>query len=113
MAALAKGLPVCLIPEQFLIPPVRNDMIDYSRRGEPVLFHTFHAQRVQPKVSFPDCPPPGVIPAGIRTAAQPVAAPYDMIFAIDLTLLAKARTAGIAAGPSWFLGHFTPLSDDQ
>ena len=33
----AKRLPIALIPEKFLITPVRYDMIDYRRRGDFVL----------------------------------------------------------------------------
>jgi hypothetical protein len=33
MAVLAKGLPVFLIPEKYLIAAMWNDVIDHSGRG--------------------------------------------------------------------------------
>ena len=113
MAALAKGLPVAFIPEQFLIAPVRDDVIDHRRRGEPILFHTFNAQGMPSEVSLSRCPPTGVVPACVRAATQPITAPRHMIFAEYLTRLAEARTAGIAAGSIWFLGHILLLSKQQ
>ncbi len=88
MAALAKGLPITFIPEQLPVATMRNDVIDYSRRSQLVLFHAFHTQRMPGEESLSSCPPLGVIPAGICTPAQPVAAPFHMILAVYLTLLA-------------------------
>ena len=114
MAALAKGLPITFIPEQLPVATMRNDVIDYSRRSQLVLFHAFHTQRMPGEESLSSCPPLGVIPAGICTPAQPVTAPFHMIFAKYLALLAEARTSGIAAGSIWFLGHIkAPLQYEQ
>lgn len=38
MAALAKGLPVLLIPEQIRVAAMRIDMIHDGRRDEPSFF---------------------------------------------------------------------------
>ena len=43
MAALAQGLPVVFIPEQFLIASMRYDVIDHRRRGELVFLQAFYA----------------------------------------------------------------------
>jgi hypothetical protein len=65
------------------------------------------------KEKFSGLTPAGIIPTGIRAAAQPVAAPFYMILTEHLTLLAETRTSGVSAGSSWFLGHFAPPSDNQ
>ena len=113
MVALAQALPVAFIPEQLPVATMRNDVIDYSRRSQLVLFHAFHTQRISGEESLSRCPPPGVISPSIRTPAQPVTAPRHMIFAEYLAHLAEARASGIAAGPIWFLGHILLLSKQQ
>ena len=107
MAAFAKGLPVFFIPEQALIPTVRYYVIDHRRWGKPVFFHAFHTQRMLTEIPLSGDSPPGIIPAGIGSATKPVTAPRHMIFAEYLTLLAEARTSGIAARPFRFVWHFS------
>ena len=105
MAVPAEGLPVVFIPEQLLIAPVRYNMIDYRCRGQFVLLQALHTQRMQLQVPFPGSAPPGIISSGIRTTAQPVAAPGHVLLTKYLTLLAEARTSGITARPFRFIRH--------
>ena len=105
MAALAKGLPVCLIPEQSLISPMRNDMVHDGSRGELSLPHTLSTQGVQLQEDIPLPSPPGIVPAGIGSAPKTVTAPHDMIPAEDLPRNTKARAAGIPARPRRCMRH--------
>ena len=68
MAALAKGLPVFLIPEQRPIATMRNDVIDYGRRSQHTVPAAFRAERVLPQVQHSGFSPTGVVPTGKRTA---------------------------------------------
>ena len=113
MAALAERLPVRLIPEQALVASVRDDVIHHRCGHNLALCLTEGAQRMLLQEESASLTPSAVVPTGISTAAQPVTAPLHMILTEHLTLLAEARTSGIAAGSSWFLGHFAPPSDNQ
>ena len=106
MASLAERLPVRLIPEQPLITPMRNDMIDHRRGHDLALRLAKGAQRMLLQEKSASLTPAGIVSTSIRTTAQPVAAPFHMILTEHLTLLAEARTSGIAAGSSWFIWHF-------
>ena len=104
MAFFTKRLPVCLIPEQPLIASVRNDMIHHCRRDNFSLCLTESAQRMLLQEESTGLTPAADVPTGIGTAMHPVAAPFHRILTEHLTLLAEARTAGTAAGSSWFWG---------
>ena len=106
MAFLTERLPVCLIPEQPLVTPVWNDVIHDSRRDNLSLRLAEGTQRMLFQEKSAGLTPAAVVPTGISTAAQPVAAPFHMILTEHLTLLAETRTSGIAAGSSWFIWHF-------
>ena len=110
MAALTKRLPVRLIPKQPLVTPVRNDVIHHCCGHNLALRLAEGAQRMLLQEESAGLTPSAVVPTGIRTAAQPVAAPFHMILTEHLTLLAEAWTTGIAAGSSWFLGHLPHLT---
>ena len=100
MASLAERLPVGLIPEQPLIAPMRDDVIHHCCGHDLALRKAEGAQRMLLQEESASLTPAAVVPTGISTAAQPVAAPFHMILTEHLTLLAEARTTGIAAGPS-------------
>ena len=72
MAALAQRLPVVLIPEQLLIAPVRNHMVDHRCRCEPAVLHAFIAQRVALQESRTGLAPAAVIVAGFCVAVHSV-----------------------------------------
>ena len=113
MAFLAEGLPVRLIPEQSLITPVRDDVIHHCCGHDLALRLAEGTQRMLFQEESAGLTPAAVIPTGIRTTAQPVAAPFHMILTEHLTLFAEAWTTGIAAGSSWCVGHAAPPSDNQ
>ena len=98
MAVLAQGLPIRLIPEQSLISPVRNDVIHYGCWGEFPLVHTPDTQRMELQEYTPLSAPARIIPTGISSAAQAVAAPHNMILAEYLPADTKARAARIPTG---------------
>jgi hypothetical protein len=50
-----------LIPEQFLITSVRDDVVDYGRRGKYTVALTFDAQRIFPKEHRPRASPSGIV----------------------------------------------------
>ena len=105
MAVLAKGLPVCLIPEQALVSPMRSDVIHNGSRRELSLPHTLSTQGMQLKEDVPLSSPPGIVPAGISSAPKAVAAPHDMIPAEHLSANTKAWAAGIPARPRRCMRH--------
>ena len=70
MAVLAESLPIAFIPEQFLITPVRYDMIDYRCRGYFFLLQALHAQRVPLEIQLSSLSPPGIISTGGSPTTQ-------------------------------------------
>lgn len=70
MVFLAKRLPIGLIPEQFLITPVRYDMIDCRRRGYFFLFQALHAQRMPLEIQLSGLTPATVISTCSGAAAE-------------------------------------------
>ena len=109
MAALAKGLPVCFVPEQPLVTPVRNNMIHHGGGGKLAFPPAFRAQRMPLQKSFSFLPPSGVIAPGVRAAAHAIRAPHDMIPAEHLTRQTKTRTARIPAGSRRYSRHIALL----
>lgn len=67
MAVLAQGLPVTLIPEEILVSPVREDMVNNCGRRELAFSLALDAQGIPFQVSLPGRPPSGVITT-IRSA---------------------------------------------
>ncbi len=104
MAFFTKRLPVCLIPEQTLVTPMQDVVIDHRCWHILALCLAEGAQRMLLQEESTGLTPAADVPTGIGTAMQPVAAPFHMILTEHLTLLAEARTAGTAAGSSWFWG---------
>ena len=104
MAFFTKQLPVCLIPEQTLVTPMQDVVIDHRCWHILALCLTESAQRMLLQEESAGLTPAADVPTGIGTAMQPVAAPFHMILTEHLTLLTEARTAGTAAGSSWFWG---------
>lgn len=72
MASLAQRLPVVFIPEQLLIAPVRNHMVDYRCRCEPAVLHALIAQRVALQESRAGLSPAAVVATGLRAAAHSI-----------------------------------------
>ena len=72
MAALAQRLPVVLIPEQPLVAPVRNHMVDHRCRCEHAVLHARIAQRVALQESGAGIAPAAVIATGFRAAADSI-----------------------------------------
>ena len=106
MASLAKRLPVPFIPEQLLIAPMWNDVIDHGRRDDRPALQTFLAQRMPAQEAVAGyapftaiAPAMGVfscVQAAVRFAVHPVR---------------QVRATGMAAGAPGFSGHFSPLYD--
>ena len=107
MAALAKGLPVLLIPEQIRVAAVRLDMIHDSCRDEPSIFLAADA----PGMTFQE-EPPSFLPLS-PVATQPRALPFPlalpfMFITILPSIWHQPRAARILAGrlrSSWHLHH--------
>ena len=72
MAALAQRLPVVLIPEQLLIAPVRNHMVDHRCLCEHAVLHALIAQRVALQESRAGLSPAAVVATGLRAAAHSI-----------------------------------------
>ena len=79
MALPAERFPVGLIPEQLLIPPMRNDVIHHRRRDNLSLCLTEGIQRMLLQKQIPDFLPSGVISSGGSPAALTVTAPHWLL----------------------------------
>ena len=107
MAVLAKRLPVFFIPEQLLVPSVRDDVIHNRRWGEDARLQALRTQRISPQVSVAGSTPFTVISALCSTSAHPVGAVLAVLAAVH-TAVAEIGTARIAAwtlGCSWHGSH--------
>lgn len=72
MAALAKGLPIVFIPEQPLIPAMRDDMVNHRRRRDLPVLHALIAQRIALQKAGAGFSPAAIIATGFSTAAPAV-----------------------------------------
>ena len=72
MAALAKGLPILFIPEQMLIAPVWDDVVNHRCRRNDALSHAFRAQRIALQKQRAPLAPRRIISAGNRAAAYSI-----------------------------------------
>jgi len=66
VAGLTKALPVVLIPKQFHVSLVRNDVIDLPCRSDQVQPITGHAQWIGSKELFPCRSPGSGVPTLVR-----------------------------------------------
>ena len=100
MTRLAKRLPIPLIPEQPLIAPMRDDVVDHRRRDDLPALQTFRAQRMPAQEAVTGHAPfTAVAPAmGIFSCVQAA-----MRFAVQP--IRQVRAAGMAAGALGFSGH--------
>ena len=105
VAALAQGLPISLIPEQFWIAPVWDDMVDHGCRLQFTLGEALDAERIAAEKGSSGIAPLAVIASGRSPATQAFATQPNMIFAVHLALFAEPRAPGEAAGPFRFHGH--------
>lgn len=108
MAALAKGLPVLLIPEQIRVAAMRFDMVNDGRRDEPSFFLAADA----PGVAFQE-KPPGFLPFSPvatqhRALPFPLALPF-MFLTIFSSIRHQPGAARIFAGPLRSSGHLHHL----
>ena len=106
MASLAKRLPVPFIPEQLLIAPMWNDVIDHGRRGKDAALQAFRAQRMSAQEAVTGYAPFMAVPPAMGIFSRIQAA---MLFAVHP--VRQVRTAGMTAGAFGFSGHFSPLYD--
>lgn len=105
MASLAKRLPVPFIPEQLLIAPMRDNVVDHGRRDDLPALQTFRAQRMLAQEAVArDAPFTAIAPAmGVFSCIQAA-----MLFAVHP--VRQVRAAGMTAGAFGFSGHsFTSL----
>jgi len=70
MMAIAEWLPIFLIPEEFLIASMGNDVVDYNGCRRPVLLEAFNTQWMLPEISPARLVPSVSITAVIRTISQ-------------------------------------------
>ena len=105
MASLAKGLPVFFIPEQFLVTPVRNDVIHHGCRGQYTILFAFRTERIPLQEGSTGFTPTAVVSALYRIAAHTVGRKLHMFLTIN-ALVAQIRTSRIATGAFCCFGHF-------
>ena len=70
MMAIAEWLPIFLIPEEFLIASMGNDVVDYNGCRRPVLLEAFNTQRMLPEISPASLVPSISIAAVIGAGSQ-------------------------------------------
>ena len=97
MAVLAQRLPIAFIPEQLLVPSVRDDVIHNRRWGEDARLQALGAEWISPQVSVSGAAPFAVISALCCTSTHPVSAVLTVHAAV-YAAVAEIRTARIAAG---------------
>ena len=61
MTRLAKRLPVILIPHEFLITTMRNDVVNNSCRNVSAFRHTLYTHRVLAEIGFAKPSPLAVV----------------------------------------------------
>ena len=72
MAGSTQRLPVAFIPEQLLIAPMRNDMVNHRCRGDLPVLHALIAQRIALQEAGAGFAPAAVIATGFSAAAPAV-----------------------------------------
>ena len=100
MAALAKGLPIALIPEQVFIPPVRKDMVHNSRRSSPAISLAYQAQGMPSQISFP-----GSSPSGVIAADGSILPRIQHSVCLTIHMIRKLGASRLSAGAFWFARH--------
>ena len=109
VAWFAERVPVIFIPEQPLVPAMRDDVVNDGRRGEFAFAHTFRTQRMALEVRTPGSAPLGVVPSRISTAANTVCAVL-LVFPAVHAAVAEIGASGEAAWAArcpWHIGHLT------
>ena len=97
MAALAKGLPVCFVPEQPGIAPMRGDVIHDGCGRQHAPLHAGVAQRIARQKLFAGFPPVRAI-AALRGAAPHPVRRFGAVLRAVGTALAQVGTTRIPAG---------------
>ena len=104
VAAVAKCLPVGLVPEKGLIASMRNDVVHISSLDVAAFLQALHAQRVREKESLS-----GFLPR--RTIAQLCrrTSVLRVKWFVPVTVLCpggnQRGAAGMLARHFWFVGH--------
>lgn len=104
MAGLTQWLPIILIPEQLLVTPVGNDMVNHCGWHDPAFLLASDTEWVGRKECFP-CPlPPSVVALLLRSLGI-----TDMERGVFLTVHGTVgnehRTAGMLAWCVWSAWH--------
>ena len=107
MAALAQGLPVFFIPEQLLVPSMRDDVIHNRRRFYNANLQALSTQRITSQVPVAGNTPFTIIATLCSTSAHSVSAVLAVLWAIHTTV-AEIGAARIAAGTLWCSWHVPP-----
>ena len=107
MMPMAQRLPVLLIPEQFLISTVRDDMIYIGRLHVSAFLHALHTKRMGFQIFLSGFLPSAVVSSPCRT---PVFFRVEalMLFAILRPIRNESRTTGMAAGSFAPIRHSVP-----
>ena len=107
MAVLAQRLPIAFIPEQLLIPSMRDDVIHNRRRGDDAYLQALGAEWISPQVSVSGAAPFAVISALCCTSTHPVSAVLTVLAAVH-TAVAEIGASRIAAGTLGCSWHVPP-----
>ena len=107
VAALAKCLPVVFIPKECLIASVRNDMVHNRGRSDDACLQALHAQRISPQIAVAGSTPFASVSTFCSITAHPVGAVLTVLGTVH-AVIAKVRTARIAAGSFWCSRHVSP-----
>ena len=108
VVAVAKALPVALIPEENLVSSVRNDMIHISCLDVASLLHALHAQRMGFKITLAGFVPSAAI-ASASCGACFLRMEGAMFVAVFCTIGYECCTAGMFAGCIWSAWHWDHL----
>ena len=109
VTGFAERVPVVFVPEQPLVPTMRDDVVNNGRWGELAFAQALRTQRMPLEVRTPGPSPLSVIPSRISTAANTVGAVLLVFPTVDIAVTevgASGKTAW-AAWCSWHIGHLT------
>ena len=108
VAAFAESLPVVLIPEQFLVTTVRNDVIHHRCPDVLALLGALHTKRMGFQIRLPGFLPPSVVSTlGSRSCCLWVEG--QVLLTIEPAGFDQLRAAGMTARCLWSVWHGSVL----
>ena len=107
--ALAQGLPVAPVPEELLISPVRNDMINVCGFHKFPILQALHTQRMHTQILFSRLLPLAAVTAFCRRPHF-LGVQQSMLLTVFSIRRHQCRAAGMRTRFLWFCRRCTHIS---